>query len=145
MYRDLILFAVGRIQILEHGLVPILEPEVSLSCPDRSKAEQLLLDCAEREMARLPAGRKVIWKLTIPEVDNFYGPFARSERVMRVLALSGGYSRHEACEKLAKQSQMVARFSRALLEVLEANMKWQAFDQALGKNIEQIKHASSSA
>lgn len=133
------------LRILEHGLVPILEPEVSLSCPDRSKAEGLLLECAEREMARLPEGRKVIWKLTIPEVENFYRPLAQSEKIMRVLALSGGYSRNEACEKLAQQSQMIASFSRALLEGLEADMSSQAFDQALGKSIEQIKHASSSA
>lgn len=130
------------LQILEHGLVPILEPEVSLTCPDRYKAEELLLHFAQKEMARLPAGPKVVWKLTIPEADDFYRPLTQSEKVMRVLALSGGYSRNEACEKLARQSQLIASFSRALLEGLDADMSSEAFDQALGKNIEQIKHAS---
>ena len=133
------------LQILEQGLVPILEPEVSLACPERRKAERLLLDFAEREMARLPADRKVIWKLTIPEQDDFYDQLAQSEKVMRVLALSGGYTRDEACKKLSRQSQMIASFSRALLEGLEANMSAEAFDRAIGESIDQIKQASFSA
>ncbi|QZD91155.1 fructose bisphosphate aldolase [Qipengyuania aurantiaca] len=132
------------IQILEHGLVPILEPEVSLACPERSKAERILLELAEREIARLPADRKIIWKLTIPEQDEFYDQLAQSEKVMRVLALSGGYTRDEACKKLSHQSQMIASFSRALLEGLEVNMSAEAFDRAIGESIEQIKQASFS-
>ena len=133
------------LQIQEQDLVPILEPEVSLACPDRRKAERLLLEFAEREMTRLPADRKVIWKFTIPEQDDFYDQLAQSEKVMRVLALSGGYTRDEACKKLSHQSQMIASFSRALLEGLEANMSAEAFDRAIGESIEQIKQASFSA
>lgn len=133
------------IQILEHSLVPILEPEISLACPERRKAERLLLEFAGREMARLPADQKVIWKLTIPEQDDFYGQLAQSEKVMRLLALSGGYTRDEACKKLSRQSQMIASFSRALLEGLKANMSAEAIDRAIGMSIEQIKQASFSA
>lgn len=132
------------LQISEHGLVPILEPEVSLTCPNRRQVEVLLLDFIEREMTRLPASRKVIWKLTIPDLDDFYCSLAQSEKVMRVLALSGDYSRNEACGQLARQPQMIASFSRALLEGLQAEMSPEAFEVALRKSIEQIQQRSSS-
>ena len=130
------------LQILSNGLVPILEPEVSLQSESRAQAEALLLSNALDQMERVPDGHKVMWKLTIPSEPNLYKPLIDHPKVLRVVALSGGYSREEACRELAKNDGMIASFSRALLEVLQAKMDDQQFDQALGNAIEEISCAS---
>ncbi|WP_271078000.1 fructose bisphosphate aldolase [Aurantiacibacter sp. MUD61] len=130
------------LQILDNGLVPILEPEVSLQSESRAQAEALLLSNALDQMERVPEGKQVMWKLTIPSEPNLYKPLIDHPQVLRVVALSGGYSRDEACSELAKNDGMIASFSRALLEVLNAKMDDQQFDQALGNAIDEIACAS---
>ena len=131
------------LQILSNGLVPILEPEVSLKSESRAEAESLLLGAALDQMERVPEGQQVMWKLTIPSEPNLYKPLIDHPQVLRVVALSGGYSREEACRELSKNDGMIASFSRALLEVLQANMDDQQFDQALGNAIDEIACAST--
>ena len=131
------------LQILSNGLVPILEPEVSLKSESRAEAESLLLGAALDQMERVPEGQQVMWKLTIPSEPNLYKPLIDHPKVLRVVALSGGYSREEACRELSKNDGMIASFSRALLEVLQANMDDQQFDQALGNAIDEIACAST--
>ena len=131
------------LQILSNGLVPILEPEVSLKSESRAEAESLLLGAALDQMERVPEGQQVMWKLTIPSEPNLYKPLIDHPNVLRVVALSGGYSREEACRELSKNDGMIASFSRALLEVLQANMDDQQFDQALGNAIDEIACAST--
>lgn len=130
------------LQILDAGLVPILEPEVSLKSESRAQAEALLLSAALDQMERVPEGQQVMWKLSIPSEPNLYKPLIDHPQVLRVVALSGGYSREEACRELSKNDGMIASFSRALLEVLEAKMDDQQFDQALGNAIDEIACAS---
>ena len=133
------------LQILGNGLVPILEPEVSLASESRAQAEALLLANALEQMERVPDGQQVMWKLTIPTEPNLYQPLIDHPKVLRVVALSGGYSRDEACRELAKNDGMIASFSRALLEVLRADMDDAQFDKALGDTIEEIACASVGA
>ena len=130
------------LEILDGGLVPILEPEVSLQSESRAQAEALLLSNALDQMERVPEGKQVMWKLTIPSEPNLYKPLIDHPQVLRVVALSGGYGRDEACRELAKNDGMIASFSRALLEVLNAKMDDQQFDQALGNAIDEISCAS---
>jgi len=131
------------LEILDQGLVPILEPEVSLKSDSRVQAEALVLSNALDQMERVPEGKQVMWKLTIPSEPNLYKPLIDHPQVLRVVALSGGYSREDACRELAKNDGMIASFSRALLEVLQAKMDDQQFDQALGNAIEEISCAST--
>ena len=131
------------LQILNQGLVPILEPEVSLKSQTRSKAEGMLLAAALDQLERVPDGQQVMWKLTIPAQPNTYKALVEHPKVLRVVALSGGYSREEACRELAKNDGMIASFSRALLEDLRAGMDDAEFDQTLGKAIESISTASA--
>jgi fructose-bisphosphate aldolase class I len=112
-------FEVGR-QIIAAGLVPIIEPEVDIKCPDKAKAEALLKAQIMAQLDSLPEGQLVMLKLTLPEVDNLYADCIAHPRVLKVVALSGGYSRDEANERLARQHRMVASFSRALTEGLTA-------------------------
>ena len=133
------------LEILDQGLVPILEPEVSLKSDSRVQAEALVLSNALDQMERVPEGKQVMWKLTIPSEPNLYKPLIDHPQVLRVVALSGGYSREDACRELAKNDGMIASFSRALLEVLQAKMDDQQFDQALGNAIEEIACASTGA
>ena len=131
------------LQILGNGLVPILEPEVSLKSESRGEAEGMLLAAALDQMNRVPDGQQVMWKLTIPTQPNLYKALIDHPKVLRVVALSGGYSREEACRELSKNEGMIASFSRALLEVLQAKMDDEQFDAALGDAIEEIACAST--
>ena len=133
------------LEILSFGLVPILEPEVSLDSASRPQAEALLLSAMLDQLERVPEGKQVMLKLTIPSEPNLYKPLIDHPKVLRVVALSGGYSREDACRELAKNDGMIASFSRALLEVLQAKMDDQQFDQALGNAIDEIACASTGA
>ncbi len=134
-------FEIGA-QISGHGLMPIIEPEVSIKSPDKRGAETILLAEITRHLDALPKGRKVMLKLTIPDVPNFYLPLIRHPGVARVVALSGGYTRPEACQRLAENHNMIASFSRALTEGLKHSMTDAEFDAALGESIDEIYRAS---
>ena len=129
-------------QIAAHGLVPIIEPEVSIKSPDKAGAEAILRDEITRHLDSVPQDRKVMLKLTIPTVPDFYIDLTSHPRVERVVALSGGYARDEACEKLAKNHGIIASFSRALVEGLTESMSDAEFDGRLGGAIDQIYRAS---
>jgi len=134
-------FEVG-LRILAAGLVPILEPEVSIDCPDKAEAEALLNEAIGSNLGRVPTGRKVMLKLTIPSEPNFYGNLIADPRVLRVVALSGGYSRDDANEKLALNNGMIASFSRALAEGLSDGQSQADFDATLDATIASIHEAS---
>ena len=135
-------FEIGA-QIGKHGLVPILEPEVSIKSPDKAKAEALLKDALARHLDALPSDQQVMLKLTIPDVPDLYKDIVAHERVVRVVALSGGYSRADACQRLARNHGLIASFSRALLEELRASMTDAAFNAALAQAIDEIYAAST--
>jgi fructose-bisphosphate aldolase class I len=135
-------FEVGA-QIAGHGLMPILEPEISIKSPDKAGAEAILRAEVTRHLDALPAGRQVMLKLTIPDVPDFYAPLIDHKRVARVVALSGGYTRDDACKRLAANHGMIASFSRALAEGLTHSMSDAAFDAALAKSIDEIYRAST--
>jgi fructose-bisphosphate aldolase class I len=134
-------FEVGQ-QILGHGLTPIIEPEVDINCPDKAGAEALLLESIVSHLDRLPSDVQVMLKLTIPTVDDFYLPLVGHDRVLRVVALSGGYSRDRSNEMLARNHGIIASFSRALTEGLTAQMTDEEFDAALDATIGSIYAAS---
>jgi fructose-bisphosphate aldolase class I len=134
-------FEVAR-QIIAAGLVPIIEPEVDIKCPDKAGAEDLLKAGIMAQLDQLPEGQLVMLKLTIPNRDNLYADCIKHPRVLKVVALSGGYSRADANEKLARQHGMVASFSRALTEGLTAQQSDAEFDKALDVAIESIYQAS---
>jgi fructose-bisphosphate aldolase class I len=131
-------------QILEHGLMPIIEPEVSIKSPDKADAEAILLAELTRHIDALPEGRQVMLKLTIPEVPDLYSPLISHKSVARVAALSGGYTRAEACRRLAANHGMIASFSRALLENLRQSMSDAEFNATLAKAIDEIYLASTA-
>jgi fructose-bisphosphate aldolase, class I len=135
-------FAVGA-QILAAGLVPILEPEVDIHCPEKAKAEALLKAALLERLGKLPAGQLVFLKLTLPEQDDLYLDFVNQPSVVRVLALSGGYSREEADERLRRNRGVVASFSRALLESLSAQQSDAQFNAVLGASVQSILEAST--
>lgn len=130
-------------QIAEHGLVPILEPEALLKSPEREQAEQILFEELKKGLDALPGHRHVMLKLSIPVKPDLYAPLIAHPRVVRVVALSGGYSRDEACAELAKNHGMIASFSRALVQGLRHEMSEAQFDAALGAAIDQIYRASA--
>ena len=130
-------------QIAKHGLVPILEPEVSIKSPHKAEAEALLKDALARGLDAMPPDQQVMLKLTIPDVPDLYKDLIAHERVVRVVALSGGYSRPDACQRLARNHAMIASFSRALLEELRFSMSDAAFDAALAQAIDEIYTAST--
>jgi fructose-bisphosphate aldolase, class I len=130
-------------QIDRHGLMPILEPEVSIKSPDKAGAEAILLAELERGLDALPRNRQVMLKLTIPDVSDLYAPLIKHERIARVVALSGGYTRAEACQRLAKNHGMIASFSRALAEGLTRSMSDDAFNATLAGAIDDIYSAST--
>ncbi len=130
-------------RIGSYGLVPIVEPEVSIKSPQKAEAEAILRDEILRRLDTVPAERPVMLKLTIPSATDFYAPLIGHERVLRVVALSGGYSRDQACKLLATNHGMIASFSRALVEDLSANLDDKAFDAALARSIDQIFEAST--
>jgi fructose-bisphosphate aldolase class I len=136
-------FEVGK-KIWEAGLVPILEPEVDIRCPEKAAAERLLRIEILKHLDRVPEGVVVMLKLTIPGEDDLYADCIRHPRVLRVVALSGGYSRKEANERLARQHGMVASFSRALSEGLTAQQSKEEFDTMLDESIESIFQASKT-
>ena len=134
-------FEVGR-QIIDAGLVPIIEPEVDINSPQKSAAEDLLKAALMAQLDQLEDGKKVMLKLTLPEQDNFYASCVKHPNVLKVVALSGGYSREEANQRLAAQNGMVASFSRALSEGLSAQQSDAEFNQVLDASIESIYQAS---
>jgi fructose-bisphosphate aldolase class I len=135
-------FEIGA-QIAAHGLVPILEPEVLIKNPDKPGAEALLLAELTKGLDALPAGERVILKLTIPDVPDLYAPLIAHPGVERVVALSGGYPIDLACEKLAQNHGMIASFSRALVNDLKVSMTDAEFDASLGSAIDEIFRAST--
>jgi fructose-bisphosphate aldolase, class I len=129
-------------RIMAAGLVPIIEPEVSISSPHKEQAETLLHDAITKHVQALPESAAVMLKITIPTRPGLYGDLASDPRVLRVLALSGGYSRDEACALLARDPTLIASFSRALLEGLTESQTDEQFNAQLESSIEQIYQAS---
>jgi fructose-bisphosphate aldolase class I len=136
-------FEVGR-QIVAAGLVPIIEPEVDIHCPDKAAAEDILHVAIMEQLNSLNADEVVMLKLTLPESDNLYADCVAHPNVARVVALSGGYSREEANERLSRQNGMVASFSRALAEGLSAQQSDEEFDTTLDASIGAIVVASAT-
>ena len=130
-------------QILRYGLVPIIEPEVSIKSHDRAQSDAILLDELRGALDVLPEDQQVMLKLSIPAEPGLFEPLIRHPRVLRVVALSGGFSRDGACRELAKNEGMVASFSRALLEGLRHDMSDEEFNRTLGASIDQIYDAST--
>ena len=136
-------FEIGR-QISSKDLVPILEPEIDIHCPEKGKAEQLLRASILEHLNELPGGQFVMLKLTLPEQDDFYAELVKHPKVLRVVALSGGYSREEANNRLRKQHGVVASFSRALVEGLTVQQSDAEFNATLDKSIQSIFDASNN-
>ena len=134
-------FEVGQ-RILEAGLMPILEPEIDIHSPQKQEAEQLLLPSITEHLDQLAGDHQVMLKLTIPSEDGFYSPLIEHPKVLRVVALSGGYSRHEANERLARNPGLIASFSRALIGELSADQSDEEFDTTLDTAVESIYRAS---
>jgi fructose-bisphosphate aldolase class I len=128
--------------IIDAGLVPIVEPEVDIRCPDKAKAETLLKGAIQEKLQRLPPDQRVMLKLTLPEQDDFYADFVGHPKVLRVVALSGGYTRDKANERLRRNHGVVASFSRALVEGLSAQQSDAEFNAALDRSIQSIFEAS---
>lgn len=134
-------FDIAKI-ICAKGLVPIIEPEVSIDAIDKIECERILKEKIDIELEKLEDNMKVMFKFTIPSVDNFYSSYINNPKVVRVVALSGGYNRSDACNKLAKNNGMIASFSRALLEGLNVNDKEYEFDKKLLNSIDEIYSSS---
>jgi fructose-bisphosphate aldolase class I len=132
------------VQIIAADLVPIIEPEVDIRCPQKAQAEDLLKAAILERLNKLPANDQVMLKLTLPEKDDLYADFVRHPKVVRVVALSGGYSRDEANERLRRNHGVVASFSRALVEGLTAQQTDAEFNAALDKSIQSIFDASNT-
>ena len=134
-------FEIGM-QIVAKGLCPILEPEVDIHCPDKAKAEEIMLGCMKEHLAKLPADAKIMFKVTIPTVDNLYADIMKDPHVVRVVALSGGYTMDDANEKLARNHGLIASFSRALAQDLRFSQSDDEFNAVLKKAIDSIYRAS---
>lgn len=135
-------FEVGA-QVLSHGMMPIIEPEVNIKSETRAECDTILLDEILKNLDALPEGQQVMLKLSLPVVPGTFDALVDHPKVLRVVALSGGYKRPEACNELAKNRGIIASFSRALLEDLRAQMSDAEFDAALGEAIDAI-HAGST-
>jgi len=135
-------FEVGQ-QVLAAGLMPILEPEVNIKSPERAEADQILLDELMKALDAMPGDDKVMLKLSLPTKAGLFDPLVDHPRVLRVVALSGGYNRPEACAELVKNRGIIASFSRALLEDLRHQMSDEEFDASLGGAIDEIYTAST--
>jgi fructose-bisphosphate aldolase class I len=135
-------FNIAR-QVLAHDLVPIVEPEVSIKSPERNAADRLLLKAILYQIESIPDGQRVMLKLSLPAEPNLFQPLVEHPKVLRVVALSGGFSRAEACTELAKNPGMIASFSRALLSDLRHDMSDDEFDRTLGTAIDEIYEAST--
>jgi fructose-bisphosphate aldolase class I len=131
-------------QIIAAGLMPIVEPEVDIHCPEKAKAEELLKAAILEKLNQLSPGQMVMLKLTLPEQDNFYADFVKHPKVLRVVALSGGYSREQANSRLRHNHGVVASFSRALAEGLSAQQSAVEFNATLDKSIQSIFDASKT-
>jgi fructose-bisphosphate aldolase class I len=131
------------VEIAAHGLMPIIEPEVSIKSPQKGAAEALLRAELLARLDALPSERKVMLKLTLPDVPDFYSSLVAHGKVARVVALSGGYSRSDACGRLAVNHGLIASFSRALIEDLRHSMSEAEFDAALARSIDEIYQAST--
>ena len=129
-------------QVLAQGLIPIIEPEVNIKSPERGEADAILLEELRKALDAMPGDDKVMLKLSLPTTPGLFDPLIAHPRVLRVVALSGGYGRPEACAELAKNRGMIASFSRALLEDLRHGMTDAEFDKALGDAIDEIYQAS---
>ena len=129
-------------QIAGHGLMPIIEPEVSIKSPNKPQAEAILLQELTRHLDALANGR-VMLKLTIPDQADLYAPLIAHSKVERVVALSGGYKRTDACQRLARNHGMIASFSRALIDGLQSSMSDAQFDAALAEAVDEIYQAST--
>ena len=136
-------FEIGS-EILQAGLMPIIEPEVDIHSPEKSACEGLMRDAILRNLELLSEGETVMLKLTLPEEDNFYSGLVDSEKILRVVALSGGYSREEANARMSRNSGVVASFSRALTEGLSAQQSQSEFDSLLNSSIQSIFDASNT-
>jgi fructose-bisphosphate aldolase, class I len=134
-------FAIGR-QILSHGLVPIIEPEIDIHSPQKAEAEALLKAAILQQLEDIGSDQVVMLKLTLPDSDDFYSELVGHPKVLRVVALSGGYSREEATRRLARNHGVVASFSRALTEGLSAQQSDEEFNAALDESIAEIFAAS---
>ncbi len=143
--KDIVIqqFEIGQ-QITSADFVPILEPEIDIRCPEKTQAEELLKTAILEKLNELPAGQFVMLKLTLPEQDDFYADFVKHPKVVRVVALSGGYSREEANKRLRKQHGVVASFSRALVEGLTAQQSDAGFNAVIDKSIQSIFDASNT-
>ena len=128
--------------ILGHGLIPIIEPEINIQSADKAASETLLCDEILTQLDRLNSNQSVIFKLTLPEVNNRYAPLIAHQNVLRVVALSGGYTRPIANQRLRQNAGMIASFSRALLEGLSASQTDAEFNQRLSQSIQEIYEAS---
>jgi fructose-bisphosphate aldolase class I len=136
-------FDVAR-AVLAHGLVPIIEPEVNIKSADRAESDRLLLSAITEELDGIPEGQRVMLKLSIPAEAGLFDPLIVHPKVLRVVALSGGFSRQEACRELAKNPGMIASFSRALLSDLRAQQSDEEFNRTLGQAIDEIYEASTA-
>src|SRR6476469_4885561 len=131
-------------QVLAHGMMPIIEPEVNIKSADRAQSDELLLSAILEELGEIPEGQRVMLKLSIPAESGLFQPLVDHPKVLRVVALSGGFSRDEACRQLEKNPGMIASFSRALLSDLRAQQTDQEFDRTLGTAIDEIYAASTT-
>ena len=129
-------------RILAKGLMPIIEPEVSIKSPERDAADRIMLAEIVKQLDALPEGQQVMLKLTIPAEAGLFQPLVDHPKVLRVVALSGGFTREEACRELARNPGMIASFSRALLSDLRADQSDEQFDRTLGTAIDEIHSAS---
>jgi fructose-bisphosphate aldolase class I len=130
-------------QVLAAGLMPIVEPEVNIKSPDRAESDDLLLSAILEELDEIQDGQQVMLKLSIPAKAGLFDPLVVHPKVLRVVALSGGFSREEACRELAKNPGMIASFSRALLSDLRADQTDDEFNRKLGEAIDEIYAAST--
>ena len=131
-------------QVLAHGMIPIIEPEVNIKSPDRAQSDDLLLTALLEELDEIPEGQQVMLKLSIPAEPGLFEPLVAHPKVLRVVALSGGFSRDEACRELAKNPGMIASFSRALLSDLRHQQSDEQFNRTLGTAIDEIYEASTA-
>jgi fructose-bisphosphate aldolase, class I len=131
-------------QIIAAGLLPIIEPEVDIHCPDRAKAEEFLKAAILKELDELPANQSVMLKLTLPERDDFYAEGVTHPKVLRVVALSGGFTRADANDRLRRNHGVLASFSRALVEGLSAQQPDSEFNAELDRSIQSIFEASNT-
>jgi len=136
-------FEVAR-QVLAHGMMPIVEPEVNIKSADRAQSDELLLSAILEELDELPDGQRVMLKLSIPEQPGLFQPLVDHPKVLKVVALSGGFSREDACSELAKNPGMIASFSRALLSDLRHQQTAEEFNRTLGGAIDEIHRASTT-